>query len=172
MDNTFLKCGETNLVGLGTLMVSRSVANYLNKGVRGSGLTITQIYAIFLIDKFRGENISFIAKKGIMDRTTLMRILYTIKKYVLIHKNHNLDADARYSYPALTPKGASFLEKWMPVVLELEKGLEIPTGDGEAFIRFANFFSSELVYLNKKRAADKKPPVIRKRPISPIAIPA
>lgn len=159
----FLKCGETNLVGLGTLMVSRAVASYLNKGVRGSGLTITQIYALFLVDKFRGEHVSYIARKGVMDRTTLMRVLYTTKGYVLMHKNHNAEADARYSYPALTPKGAKFMEKWMPVVLELEQGLEIPAGDGEAFIRFVNFFSSELASLKKK-----KPVAPPKMPISPL----
>lgn len=159
----FLKCGETNLVGLGTLMVSRAVSNYLNKGVRGSGLTITQIYALLLVDKFRGHHVSYIARKGVMDRTTLMRVLYTTKGYVLMHKNRRAEADARYSYPALTLKGAKFMEKWMPVVLTLEQGLEIPAGDGEAFIRFVNFFGSELASLKKKIPAS-----VPKTPISPL----
>lgn len=153
MENTFLKCGKTNLVGLGTLMVSRSITNYLNKGIKESGLTITQIYALLLVDKFRGEHMSYISAKGIMDRTTLTRALYSMREYASVHRDPN--GDLRFVYPALTQKGGDFLEKWMPKVLELEEGLEIPAGDGEAFIRFVNFFSSELAYLNKKNK--KKP---------------
>jgi DNA-binding MarR family transcriptional regulator len=147
MENLLLKCGRTSLVGLGTMMVGRSVTMYLDRGVRGSGLTINQIYIMFLIDKLRGENISTIARKCVMHRTNLTKSLSGLKEYIVIHANKG--KDGRNSYPALTNKGADILEKWMPRVIELEKGLQIPTGDSESFIKFINFFSTELADLNK-----------------------
>jgi len=99
---------------------------------------------------------SVIAKKGVMDRTTLKRSLDSkaMKDCFLIYKNNELDH--RFFYPALTKKGADILEEWMPKVIELEQGLEIVTGDGESFLRFIDFFCSDIVEKNKNNKAKEQ----------------
>jgi len=147
MSVDILKCDNVNLFCLGTMMAHRSVVKYMNSAIKKSGVTINQIYLLFIIDRLRGDNLSCMAKKGVMDRTTLIRGIQNLRGYVSLHKN--IDVDQRFLYPALTKKGADLLEQWMPKVLDLEKGFQILAGDGDAFIRFVEFFSSEMTTLKK-----------------------
>ena len=147
MKNPLLEQDGVSLIGLGTMMIQRAVVAYMNHSIKKSGLTISQIYTLYIVGELRGDNISHMARKAAMDRSTLTRAVSTMKKYISVHKD---GINNRDSYPALKKAGADFLEKWMPRVLELEQGLSIPTGNPVAFIQFINFFSSEIVDLKKK----------------------
>jgi DNA-binding MarR family transcriptional regulator len=149
MENSLLTCGKTSLVGFGTMMIQRSVISYMNNGIRASGLSINQMYVLYIVNHCRGHHLSYMARKAVMDRTTLTRAFSSMKKYISIYKDAT---DNRFSYPALTAKGVEILDAWMPRILELEESLSIPAGSGDSFIKFVNFFSSELIDLKKKTA--------------------
>lgn len=148
-EKEILKTGSVELVGLSILMAARSIENFFNRKLSKSGVTMSQVYALYAISEYRGKNISYIAKKLCMDRSTLTRRINLTKQYVTLYKE---PSDKRNAYPGLTPEGAEFLKKWMPKLMSLEKGIGVFVSDKENFIKFIKSFSSDIV--NNKIRAD------------------
>ena len=92
---------------------------------------------MYAIKEFNGLHMSAISKKLYIDRTTLTRSINGIKRYVSINKK---EPDARFVFPELTQDGHDFLEKWMPKVVDLEKGISLMLSDNKSFIRFVDSF--------------------------------
>jgi DNA-binding MarR family transcriptional regulator len=133
---------SVKLIGLSVMMASRSVERFFNAKLKMSGVRMSKLYVMYAIAEYRGKNISYIADKLFMDRSTLKRIVENNKEYIEFHKN---PLDKRYMYPALTPQGAEFLKKWMPRLMSIERGLGVLVQDKENFINFIKIFSSDIV---------------------------
>lgn len=141
-EKEILKTCDIELVGLSVIMAARAVEKFFNRRLKKSGITMQQIYAMYAIAEYRGKNISYIASKLYMDRSTLTRGIYKISDYVKVYKD---PSDKRYGYPGLTESGSEILKKWLPRIIHLEKGLGAIVADKSDFIRFIQTFSSDIV---------------------------
>lgn len=140
-DSLILKTCDVELLGLGICMASRSIANFFNKHLRKYNITMNQVYILYAIAEYRGNNIGFIAKKMFMNYKSMKVCIMSMPKYVKIHKNSK---DKRAVYPALTKEGATFLKEIMPKIMELEQGIGIFAKDKPDFINFVYNFSGEI----------------------------
>lgn len=135
-----LKSKNTELIGLGIAMAARSLTAFFNKELKLSGLTIKQIYCLYAVKEYTGKSLSFIADKLYIDRSTMSRQIAGIKAYVKLNKS----GDRRYLYPEVTEEGEAFLKRWMPKILELERGVGAFVEDKAEFVEFIHTFSSAL----------------------------
>ena len=139
--NLILKTCDVELLGLGISMASRAVSNFFNKHLKKDGVTMNQVYLLYAIAEYRGNNIGYIAKKMFMNYKSMMVCVRSMPKYVDIYKN---SMDKRSLYPGLTREGAVFLKEVMPKIIELEQGIGMFAKDKQDFINFVYNFSGEI----------------------------
>ncbi len=113
---------------------------------------MNQVYIMYAISEYRGYNSTYISRKLHMEYMAFKTCIDSIKKYVKIYKD-NLDKRARY--PALTKKGANFLRKIMPKIIEIEKIIGGEAQGKELFIKFIHTVSTEAARYTLKLKKEK-----------------
>lgn len=140
-DALILKSCDVELLGFSIMIASRSINTFFNKHLKKYNLTMNQAYILYTIAEYRGNNLDYMAKKIFINYKSMRVTINSLGDYVEIHKSRK---DKRSVYPALTEKGAIFLQKIMPKVIDLEEGIGIMAKDKSDFINFVYKFSGDL----------------------------
>jgi DNA-binding MarR family transcriptional regulator len=146
-DSLILKTCEVELLGLGITMASRSIANFFNKYLKKYNVTMNQVYILYAVAEYRGNNLDYMAHKMFINHKSMMVTMKSMPDYVEMHKSRH---DKRSIYPALTEKGANFLKKVMPALIDLEEGIGLLAKGKSEFIEFVYRFSGAITKKSRK----------------------
>ncbi len=141
------------LLSYNFFMAHRAITKHMNE-IFGEEreITITQLFALWAVDENSGHNLTYIAKKLCMDRTTLFRTIDRMADLI----NLGRVSGHRSLSPKLTKLGKDLLSNYMDISESKDKKLYSFVDSLDSFMSSLRTIVSSIGYGSKTKEEKKK----------------
>lgn len=133
----------SNCIIMNTVSASRTLLRRYDARIRHLGVTVQQFYLLAAIRSLPGEPVSVLARKVLLDRTSLTRNLDLLERKGLVRRRDGESGNRRIC--ELTEAGAAVLDELLPQWREAKAKLMHGLSDAEVetYLKVARHLARE-----------------------------